>query len=151
MIWTAHVTVASVVARDNRFLLVHETTDVGVVFNQPAGHLDPNETLIEAAIRETQEETGWRVAVDRLLGVSLYNAPNGLTYLRTSFSARPLEQIEGAILDKEILEAVWLTYEEILERRAQLRSPLVLSDIDRFRSGVSYPLELLANFNIHKN
>jgi ADP-ribose pyrophosphatase YjhB (NUDIX family) len=151
MIWTAHVTVATVVAQEDRFLLVHETTDVGVVFNQPAGHLDPNETLIEAAIRETQEETGWKVAIDRVLGVSLYNAPNGLTYLRTSFAATALEQIQGAVLDKEILEAVWFTYEEILERRSQLRSPLVLSDIDRFRSGISYPLELLANFNIHKN
>jgi len=151
MIWTPHVTVATVVAQENRFLLVHETTDVGIAFNQPAGHLDPGETLIEAAVRETREETGWKVAIDRLLGVSLYDAPNGLTYLRTSFAATALEQIPGAVLDKEILEAVWLTYEEILERLPHLRSPLVLSDIERFRSGISYPLELLANFNIHKN
>jgi 8-oxo-dGTP pyrophosphatase MutT (NUDIX family) len=150
MIWTAHVTVATVVAAEGRFLLVHENTDVGFVFNQPAGHLDPNETLIEAAVRETREETGWNVAVKHLLGISLYNAPNGLTYLRTSFAATPVEQIPGATLDKEIVEAVWLTYEEILLRRSEMRSPLVLSDIERFRAGISYPLELLANFNIHK-
>lgn len=148
MIWTAHVTVATVVEKDNRFLLVHESTDVGIVYNQPAGHLDPGETLVEAAIRETQEETGWTVSVNRILGISLYNAPNGLTYLRTTFAAHAVEEIPNATLDKEILEAVWLTYEEILQRRPQLRSPMVLADIERYRRGISYPLELLANFNI---
>mgnify|MGYP001190354937 CR=1 FL=1 len=151
MIWTPHVTVATVVAKDGRFLLVHENTDVGQVYNQPAGHLDPNETLIEAAIRETREETGWHVRIDKILAINLYNAPNGLTYLRTSFSATPLEPIANATLDKEIIEAVWLTYEEVLQRKAQLRSPLVLSDLERYRSGESYPLKLLTNFNIHPN
>jgi ADP-ribose pyrophosphatase YjhB (NUDIX family) len=148
MIWTPHVTVATVIAKEDRFLLVHENTDVGQVYNQPAGHLDPNETLIQAAERETREETGWHVRIDRLLAVNLYNAPNGLTYLRTSFSATPLTQIADATLDKEIIEAVWLTYDDIVQRKAQLRSPLVLSDIERFRSGKSFPLEILTNFNI---
>lgn len=149
MIWTPHVTVATVIAKEDRFLLVHENTDAGQVYNQPAGHLDPNETLIEAAIRETREETGWHVQIDKLLAINLYNAPNGLTYLRTSFSATPLEPIANATLDKEIIAAVWLTYEEILQRKAQLRSPLVLSDVERFLGGKSYPLELLADFNVH--
>lgn len=148
MIWTPHVTVATVIAKEDRFLLVHENTDVGQVYNQPAGHLDPDETLIQAAERETREETGWHVRIDRLLAVNLYNAPNGLTYLRTSFSATPLTQIADATLDKEIIEAVWLTYDDIVQRKAQLRSPLVLSDIERFRSGKSFPLEILINFNI---
>lgn len=148
MIWTPHVTVATVIAKEDRFLLVHENTDVGQVYNQPAGHLDPNETLIQAAERETREETGWHVRIDRLLAVNLYNAPNELTYLRTSFSATPLTQIADATLDKEIIEAVWLTYDDIVQRKAQLRSPLVLSDIERFRSGKSFPLEILTNFNI---
>lgn len=149
MIWTPHVTVATVIAKDDRFLMVHENTDVGEVYNQPAGHLDPNETLIEAATRETREETGWNVQITALLAVNLYNAPNGLTYLRTSFAATPLEAIANAKLDKEIIEAVWLSYDEILQRKMQLRSPLVLSDIDRFRAGETYPLELLAHFNVH--
>jgi len=148
MIWTPHVTVASVIESDHRFLLVHEQTDVGFVYNQPAGHLDPGETLIEAAVRETLEETGWHVRIDSLLAINLYNAPNGITYLRCSFSATPLSAKEHAVLDKEIVEAVWLTYDEILERQSELRSPLVLSDIDRFRQGEKYPLALLANFNI---
>lgn len=149
MIWTPHVTVATVIAKDDRFLMVHENTDVGEVYNQPAGHLDPNETLIEAAVRETREETGWNVQITGLLAVNLYDAPNGLTYLRTSFAAVPLEAIANAKLDKEIIEAVWLSYDEILQRKMQLRSPLVLSDIDRFRAGETYPLELLAHFNDH--
>lgn len=149
MIWTPHVTVATVVEKDGRFLLVHEKTDVGVVFNQPAGHVDPNETLIEAAIRETKEETGWKVEIRNILALNLYNAPNGVTYLRTSFSAIPIGSIAGAQLDKEILEAVWLTYDEIIALQTQLRSPMVLSDIERYRRGENYPLELLAHFNIH--
>lgn len=149
MIWTPHVTVATVIAKDDRFLLVHEHTDVGQVYNQPAGHLDPNETLVEAAVRETREETGWNVRITGLLAINLYNAPNGLTYLRTSFAATALEPIANAKLDKEIIEAVWLTYDEIVRRKMQLRSPLVLSDIDRFRAGETYPLELLAHFNVH--
>ena len=149
MIWTPHVTVATVIAKDDRFLLVHEHTDVGQVYNQPAGHLDPNETLVEAAVRETREETGWNVRITGLLAINLYNAPNGLTYLRTSFAAAPLGPIANAKLDEEIIEAVWLTYDEIVRRKMQLRSPLVLSDIDRFRAGETYPLELLAHFNVH--
>lgn len=149
MIWTPHATVATVIAKGDRFLLVHENTDAGQVYNQPAGHLDPNETLIEAAVRETREETGWHVEIKALLAISLYKAPNGRTYLRTSFVATPLEPIANAALDKEIIEAVWLTYDEILQRKMQLRSPLVLSDIDRFRRGETYPLELLGHFNVH--
>jgi ADP-ribose pyrophosphatase YjhB (NUDIX family) len=149
MIWTPHVTVATVVEKNGRFLLVHEQTDVGIVYNQPAGHVDPNETLIEAAIRETIEETGWKVDIQNVLALNLYNAPNGITYLRTTFAATPIEKIEGAKLDKEIIEAVWLTHDEIHARKNELRSPLVLSDIERYRSGVRYPLALLAQFNIH--
>lgn len=150
MIWTPHVTVAAVIEKDNRYLLVHEMTDIGQVYNQPAGHLDPNETLIQAAVRETREETGWHIQIDSVLAVNLYNAPNGLTYLRTSFAATPIEAIPNAKLDKEIIEAVWLSYDEILQRKNKLRSPLVLSDIDRHRRGERYPLELLTNFNIHQ-
>lgn len=149
MIWAPRVTVATVIVKEDRFLLVHENTDMGQVYNQPAGHLDPNETLIEAAVRETREETGWHVEIEALLALSLYNAPNGLTYLRTSFIATPIEPIVNATLDDEIIEAVWLTYEEILQRKAQLRSPLVLADIEHFRRGETYPLALLADFNVH--
>ena len=144
MEWAPHVTVATIVERDNRFLLVYENSDGDKVYNQPAGHLDPNETLLEAAVRETREETGWIVEPTHVLGVSQYLSPlNGLTYLRTTFIARAIAPLVDAVLDTDIIEAVWLTYEEILARRDQLRSPLVLRDIEQYLAGVRYPLSLV--------
>ena len=87
--WMPHVTVATVVFRDGRYLLVEEIADGRRVLNQPAGHLEPNETLVEAARRETLEETGWDVAIEALLGASLFtSAQTGVSYFRTSFLAR---------------------------------------------------------------
>jgi 8-oxo-dGTP pyrophosphatase MutT (NUDIX family) len=144
MPWPPHVTVATIVERDGRFLLVHEEAEGKQVYNQPAGHLEPNESLIEAAIRETFEETGWRVKPTALLGINLYQAPsNGVTYLRTSFIAEPVIFDREAKLDKEIIEAVWLTYEEILARRDQLRSPMTLQVIEDYRAGKHFPLAVL--------
>lgn len=144
MEWAPHVTVATIVERDNRFLLVYENSDGDKVYNQPAGHLDANETLLEAAVRETREETGWIVEPTHVLGVSQYLSPlNGLTYLRTTFIARAIAPLTDAVLDTDIIEAVWLTYEEILNRRDQLRSPLVLRDIEQYLAGVRYPLSLV--------
>src|SRR5690554_476316 len=91
MNWHAHVTVATVIEDNGRFLLVEEQQRGRLVLNQPAGHLEPGETLIEAAVRETLEETGWTVEVLGLVGVGLYTAPsNGVTYYRTTFFGRPL-------------------------------------------------------------
>ena len=144
MEWAPHVTVATIVERDNRFLLVYENSDGDKVYNQPAGHLDPNETLLEAAVRETREETGWIVKPTHVLGVSQYLSPlNGFTYLRTTFIAQAITPLADAVLDTDIIEAVWLTYEEILNRRDQLRSPLVLRDIEQYLAGVRYPLSLV--------
>ncbi len=146
-LWYPHVTVATVVERDGRFLLVHEQTDQGLVYNQPAGHLEADESFIEAAVRETLEETRWQVQITHLLAISRYLAPgNGVTYVRLSFAGRPLREDASRTLDPDIQAAVWLTYEEIVARRGQLRSPLVLQDIDRYRSAVRYPLELLRDF-----
>lgn len=144
MPWPPHVTVATIVERDGRFLLVHEEVEGQQVYNQPAGHLEPGESLLEAAVRETFEETGWRVKPVAVLGINLYQAPsNGVTYLRTSFIAAPLNFDKKAQLDIGIIEAVWLTYEEILAKRAQLRSPMTLQVIDDYRAGKRFPLEIL--------
>lgn len=143
-LWYPHVTVATVVEQDGRFLLVRELTDGMEVYNQPAGHLEPNETLVEAAVRETLEETGWRIEPFTILGLSQYTSPhNGISYLRTTFAARPVSEIAGARLDEGILEAVWLTIEDIRARTHQLRSPMVLEDIERFHRGDHFPLELI--------
>jgi len=144
MTWAPHVTVATIVERDGRYLMVYEEADGRQVYNQPAGHLDPNESLTQAALRETLEETGWEVKLTSLVGINLYEAPsNGVTYLRTTFAAEPVSHDPERPLDTGILAAVWLTYEELLDRRDQLRSPMTLQGIEDYRAGKRYPLELL--------
>ena len=141
MSWSPHVTVATIVERDNRYLMVYEESDGKKVFNQPAGHLDPNETLADAAIRETLEETGCTVNLTGVVGVNLYTAPaNGITYFRTTFIGEAISHDQSRKLDTGIIEAVWLTYEELLERKAQMRSPMTLQIIDDYRNGRRFPL-----------
>lgn len=144
MTWYAHVTVATIVYKENKFLLVYEDADGEKVYNQPAGHLEPQETLIDAAIRETLEETRWQVEPRAYLGISHYTSPaNGVTYMRNSFIANPIKEIADYPLDKDIIKPVWLSYDEILERKDELRSPIVLNDIQRFLDGESYPLDII--------
>jgi 8-oxo-dGTP pyrophosphatase MutT (NUDIX family) len=145
MIWTPHVTVATVVEHDGRFLLVYENADGKNVYNQPAGHLDEDETLIDAAVRETLEETGWTVKPTAVLNVRLYESPhNGITYLRTTFIAETVSYNPEARLDDGIIEAVWLTREELEACRDELRSPMTLQVIDDYLAGCRYPLEVVA-------
>ncbi|WP_027328994.1 NUDIX hydrolase [Marinimicrobium agarilyticum] len=143
MTWAPHVTVATVVEHDGRFLFVYEESDGRQVYNQPAGHLEPGETLIEAAVRETLEETRWQVRPTALLGIGLYTAPaNGVTYLRHTFAAEALEEQTNRALDEGIIEPCWLSREELLAREDQWRSPMVLEAVDEYLSGQRYPLEL---------
>lgn len=146
MTWAPHVTVATIVVRDDRYLMVYEEADGQKVYNQPAGHLDPDETLQEAALRETLEETGWTVNLTGVVGVNLYTAPsNGITYCRTTFIAEPLEQDIERQLDTGIIEAVWLTYEEVLEKKDFLRSPMTLKIIEDYRNGRRFPLDVVGS------
>jgi ADP-ribose pyrophosphatase YjhB (NUDIX family) len=140
-----HITVATVVEQDHRFLMVKEKSAGEIVYNQPAGHLELQESLIEAAERETLEETAWRVEVSQFLGVYHYTSPaNGICYVRHCFIARPIERVEGARLDVDILQAEWLSLAEIEARTAQLRSPMVLKVIKDYLDGNHYPLTLFA-------
>ena len=144
--WAPHVTVATVIEDRGRYLLVEERDKFSgeMVFNQPAGHLEPNESLAEAALRETMEETGWRIELSGILGVALYTAPgNGVTYLRTTFVGKPLCQVEGANLDPDIHATHWLDYEEILSKSDRMRSPLVIASIEQHRRGICYPPGLI--------
>jgi len=143
MDWQAHVTVATIVEDNGRFLLVEEQQDGRRVLNQPAGHLEPDETLLEAACRETLEETGWQVELTAVVGIYLYKGLNGITYQRVCFAARPLRQIEGFQLDADIIAPHWLTREELLSQRAHWRSPLVLRCLDDYLAGERHPLSLI--------
>ncbi|MBT8149143.1 MAG: NUDIX hydrolase [Pseudomonadales bacterium] len=139
-----HVTVATVVERDGRFLFVEERSEGKLVINQPAGHLDAGETLVEAACRETFEETGWRVDITGLLGMQLYRAPgNGVTYYRTTFIGEARQHDPSADLDAGIVRAIWLSPEQARQHTVVPRSPLVLAAVARYLRGERYPLDLL--------
>lgn len=139
-----HLTVATVIHRDNRFLMVRENDDGREVINQPAGHVEPGESLLQAALRETLEETGWHVSLSGFLGIYTYRSPrNGATYYRLTFVAEPLEQADPVQLDPEIIAAEWLDLESLKAESDKLRSPLVLSVIENFLNGPIYPLELI--------
>lgn len=138
-----HATVATLIEQHGRYLLVREQQQGREVYNQPAGHIENGESLIAAARRETLEETGWEVEITGVSGISVYHAPNGISYVRTTLNARPLRHRPELDLDPDILEPVWLTYDEILQLRPQLRSPVVLKVIEDHRRGIDYPLDLL--------
>ena len=143
-LWKPNTVVATIVERGGRFLLVEEEADGRAVFNQPAGHLDDGETLLEAARRETLEESGWHVEPVDLVGVYLVAPPGkDLTYLRFCFRARALSHDAARPLDKEIIRAVWMTREEIAAEAARHRSPLVLRCIDDAIAGQRHPLSLI--------
>lgn len=141
-----HLTVATVIHRDGNFLMVRENDNGREVINQPAGHVEPGETLQQAALRETLEETGWHVELTGLIGISHYrSAANGKTYYRVSFAAEPLREQEGAELDPDIIATAWLSHGDVAQS-LNLRSPMVLSDITKYMNNVVYPLEIISNF-----
>ena len=139
-----HITVATVIERDNRFLMVEEMSDGNIVCNQPAGHLEENETLIQAAARETLEETGWEVGIRHFLGVYQYTSPtNGVYYIRHCFIAEALHHHEDRALDQDIIKIEWLSLLQLDQLRNQMRSPLVMSAIEDYGKGIRYPLALI--------
>ncbi|MEP6593534.1 MAG: NUDIX hydrolase [Acidobacteriota bacterium] len=147
--WQPDVTVAAVVVRDGRLLCVEEEANGAIVINQPAGHLEPDETLLDAAVRETVEETGWQVRVTTFIGAYQWTAPgagqggSGRHFLRLAFAAEPLAFDAGRTLDNGIIRALWMTPGELQDARARHRSPLVWRVVADFLAGRRYPLSLL--------
>ncbi len=144
-VWTPRVTVAAVIERDGKYLLVEETTDGGMVFNQPAGHLEDDESLSDAVKREVREETAWRFEPAGLVGVYRWRIPDtGSTYLRFCFYGGCSDHNHGQNLDEGILGTYWMSREE-LAGCGRLRSPLVLTCLDDYLAGRRHPLELITD------
>ena len=144
MSWQHHITVATIIEDRGRFLFVEELKAGKLVLNQPAGHLEANETLREAALRETLEETGWEVQLTGVVGVYLYTAPsNGVTYQRVCFSARPLRHHPQRALDDGIVAAPWFSRDELAAQPQRWRSELVLRCVDDYLSALPFPLEVV--------
>ena len=141
------MTVAALVEREGRYLLVEEETDDGVRLNQPAGHLEEGESLVTACARETLEETAWSFRPTHLVGVYQWPRPAGdITYLRFAFGG-DLGAHDGArALDAGILGTVWMTPEEIAACRGSHRSPLVLQCVLDHRHGRRFPLDLIRHY-----
>lgn len=144
MQWKPNVTVAAVVKRDDRFLLVEEEADGVSVLNQPAGHVEAHESIVAAAGREVLEETGWEFTPQALVGTYYWHSPaTKITYLRFCFTGQVHNHDPDRSLDTGIIRAIWLTRAEIENQAEKLRSPMVLCCIRDFDAGQSFPLHLL--------
>jgi 8-oxo-dGTP pyrophosphatase MutT (NUDIX family) len=146
--WRPSVTVAAVIEREGRFLLVEEETSHGLRLNNPAGHLDPGESPAEGCAREALEETTWHFKPTALLGIYMSRfikkaTGEDITYLRFAFTGELGEQDTTRQLDTGIVRTLWMTADEIRAAPERLRSPLVLRCIDDYQAGVRMPLSML--------
>jgi len=149
MAFRPDVTVAAVVERDGRFLVVEERAARRVVINQPAGHLERGESLVEAVVRETLEETAYRLEPDAVTGIYLWRHPVlDRTFLRVAFCGSVEGPDESRRLDRCILRTAWLTRSQLEARLDRLRSPLVLRCIDDYLAGRRHPLSLLCDLDL---
>jgi ADP-ribose pyrophosphatase YjhB (NUDIX family) len=140
------ITVATVVERDGRFLLIEEETRNGLRLNQPAGHVERGESIVSAAARETLEESAWQVDPVALVGVYQWESPeSGTTFVRFTFAALARVHEPQRRLDTGIVRALWLTYDDIAAQRNVHRSPLVLRSLDDYRAGRRWPLAIIAS------
>jgi len=149
--WKPSVTVAAIIEREGRFLLVEEETPEGLCLNNPAGHLDPGESPMEGCAREALEETMHRFTPTHLLGIYISRFQRAqaagdiedITYLRFAFVGELGDVVPGRSLDTGIVRTVWMTPEEIRASAARHRSPLLLRCMEDFLRGQRYPLALV--------
>ena len=143
-VWKPHATVAAVIERDGKFLIVEEESEGKIVYNQPAGHLDPDESIIDAVIRETREETAWCFHPQAITGIYRWEQKTKKqTFLRVAFCGDCDDHHEEQLLDDGIIRAIWMSRDELMQQQDKLRSPMVIKCIDDYLQGHRYPLELL--------
>ncbi len=146
--WFPHVTVATIVEKDGKFLMVEENLHGKKLLNQPAGHLDEGETLVQAAIRETQEESAWQVEILHLIEFSQWTSPNSNThFLRACFAGKAIKHFPKQELDDGIIRALWMSRDEVKQNSQRLRSPLVLDHIDHYIAGKRYDLDFFSYYD----
>ena len=146
MIWKPNVTVAAIIEQDGKFLLVEEETADGLMFNQPAGHLENGETLLDGVIREVWEETAYHFVPQSLLGVYHWKHPKkDLTYLRFAFLGAITGHDPAKKLDAGIVRAAWLSPDEIRAEQHRHRSPQVMTCIEHYLAGQRFPLAILTH------
>jgi len=145
--WAPHVTVAAIIERDARFLLVEEHTPAGLRLNQPAGHLEPGETLAEAVVRETLEETAHVFRPEALVGAYMTHfgkaGESGATYLRFTYCGTVEDTPLARPLDPDIVRTVWMSADELRAVSERHRTPLVMKCIDDYLAGTRVPLEFV--------
>ena len=145
--WKPNVTVAAMIEREGRFLLVEEETDDGIRLNQPAGHLDEGESLAAACSRETLEETAWHFTPTALVGIYQWPRPAGdITYLRFAFCGTADGHEPERALDEGIVRAVWMTPAEIEATQDRHRSPLIWQCVQDHMAGRRFPLDLIRHY-----
>jgi len=146
MVWKPDVTVAAIAERDGRFLFVEERASGRIVLNQPAGHLEDGETLLDAVVRQTREETAWDFRPRASVGVYVWRPAHlSRTFLRVAFCGELLSHDPSRALDCGILGLRWLARDELVAPKARLRSPLVVQCVDDYLAGARHPLSLISH------
>lgn len=149
MRWNPEVTVAAVVEADGRFLLVEELIAGKLVLNQPAGHVEDHETLIDALVRETREETAWRLRPESLVGIYLWRSPeSGRSFLRFAFCGSVDQHDASQPLDRGIQRTLWLSRTQMRAQSARLRSPMVMRSVDDYLKGRRLPLDTVSSLSL---
>jgi 8-oxo-dGTP pyrophosphatase MutT (NUDIX family) len=144
-----HLTVAAVIEKKGRFLVVEELVGAREVINQPAGHVEPGETLREAVIREVLEETAWQFSPTAITGVYLWQQPvTGERFLRVTFCGNCQNHAASQPLDEGIMRTLWLSRNELVKRTVQLRSPMVLKAIDDYNADIRYPVNMFQHLEL---
>ena len=146
--WIPHVTVATIIEKNEKFLMVEEDLHGKKILNQPAGHLDEGETLIQAAIRETLEETAWKVKINHLIEFAQWTSPNSNThFLRACFAGTAIKHFPEQKLDEGIIRSLWMSRDEVVQNVHRLRSPLVLNHIDHYIAGKKFDLDFFSYYD----